>query len=177
VASRDGKSADPFADHLAQSGLLDVFDSLSGEHGSETATFSVATAAVFRAQRVVFARVEEALAPLGLTTPRFEILGLLDVTVSGELPFGDLKQTMFMHPATMGHTIRQLESDGLVRRRVDPQDRRAFVAVITAKGRRLAARARAGLAAIHFGMVGLSEADARALCLSLACLDGSALTN
>lgn len=150
-------------------GFNRIYDRLA-EDTPPAAMFAVASAAILRAARIVAARADDALTELGLTVPRFEVLGLLNVSECGRMGFSQLKQTMFIHPATMGHTIRQLEAAGLIRRETDATDRRAFSAVITSKGRRLADAATRALSATHFGVDGLSESAARDLVLILASL-------
>ncbi|MBA2282605.1 MAG: MarR family transcriptional regulator [Actinomycetota bacterium] len=136
---------------------------MSSEVPAERITYAGATTAVLRAHRLVTQRVETVLAPLGLTMARFEVLGLLNARSDGELSFTDLKRVTLMHPATMGHTIRKLEADGLLRRRPDTVDGRAQVAVLTRRGRTLADRGTRALDAIRFGLEDLDEAGARRL--------------
>lgn len=138
------------------------------EEPAERATYAGATAAVLRAHRRVTQRVEAVLAPLGLTMARFEVLGLLNSRPDFELSFTDLKKVTLMHPATMGHTIRKLESGGLVRRRPDSVDGRAQIAVLTRAGRTLADRGTRALDDIRFGLEELDEAAARRLREQLA---------
>lgn len=133
------------------------------EQPAERATYAAATTAVLRAHRLVTSRVEAVLAPLGLTMARFEVLGLLNSRPDHELSFTDLKKVTLMHPATMGHTIRKLEADGLVRRRPDAVDGRAQVAVLTRSGRTLAEQGTRALDGIRFGLEELDEAAARRL--------------
>lgn len=138
----------------------------------ERIAYAATTTAVLRAHRLVTQRVEAVLAPLGLNIPRFEVLGLLNQRQDGELSFTDLKKVTLLHPATMGHTIRKLEAEGLVRRRADDGDGRAQLAVLTRKGRALAERGTRALDAIRFGLDGLDEPAARRLTQQLAALGG-----
>lgn len=138
------------------------------EEPAERATYAAATAAVLRAHRLVTARVEAVLAPLGLTMARFEVLGLLNARPDHELSFTDLKRVTLMHPATMGHTIRKLEADGLVRRKPDAADGRAQVAALTRSGRTLAEKGTRALDGIQFGLEELDRAAAERLQHQLA---------
>lgn len=126
-------------------------------------TFALTATLVIRSARLISARVEDVVAPLGLSVPKFEVLGLLHGAPDGEMSFAELKRTMFMHPATMGHTIRLLEADGLLERRAHEGDRRAYVAVITKKGRAVTTKGVQALRAINFGCEGLSVSAAKTI--------------
>lgn len=156
-----------FAPALDEVGLRGIYEKLAAD-SARAATLAVTSASILRAARILAAAAEEVLADFDLTVSRFEVLGLLNVSDHGRLGFGELKQIMFIHPATMGHTIKQLEAVGLIRRETDDTDRRAFFAVITAKGRRLAEAATDAMIASNFGVEGLSESAARSLVLTLA---------
>src|SRR5947208_8473201 len=92
--------------------------------------------AIFRANKIVTARMEEVLGELDLTTSRYELLGLLDNSKGGKLSLGQLGRTTMYHPATMTYTIDGLEKRKLIKRQPDPKDRRAVLAAITPMGRK-----------------------------------------
>ncbi len=144
--------------------LQELFEALpiegTGADADDVVFASTATL-VIRSARVISARIDEVVGPLGLTVPKFEVLAFLHAAPAGELRFAELKARMFMHPATMGHTIRLLEADGLVRRRGHESDRRAFIAVLTARGRSVTAKGLAAVRQIDFGCEGLSVTAAR----------------
>ncbi|MCU1503175.1 MAG: yusO 1 [Ilumatobacteraceae bacterium] len=96
---------------------------------------------VMRVHQILLARVDDALAPFGLTFARYEVLMLLTFTRTGQMPLGKIGQRLQVHPASVTNVIDRLESDGLVQRRPHPTDMRTTLAVISVKGRRLAARA------------------------------------
>jgi DNA-binding MarR family transcriptional regulator len=149
--------------------LEQIYDELpGGVEDPEGGALALASTLIIRSARVISARVEEVVAPLGLSVPKFEILALLYIAPDGEMSFAELKKTMYMHPATMGHTMRLLEAGGLVKRRPHDVDRRAYVAVITAKGRTVTRKGLDALHRIRFGCEGLSPAAARAVSGKLA---------
>lgn len=137
----------------------------AGDAANEEAdsTFALTATLLVRSARLISARVEEVVGPLGLSVPKFEVLGLLHGAPGGEMSFAELKRTMFMHPATMGHTIRLLEADGLIKRRAHEGDRRAYVASITAKGRTVTSKGVQALRDINFGCDGLSLTAAKTI--------------
>jgi DNA-binding MarR family transcriptional regulator len=132
--------------------------------------FAMTATLLIRSARVVSARVDDVVAPLGLTLPKFEVLGFLIAAPGGEMTFAELKQRMFMHPATMGHTIRLLEADGLIKRRAHHSDGRAYIAVLTAKGRTVATKGLDALREIRFGCEGLSVPAAKGISSRLTAL-------
>ncbi len=110
-----------------------------------------AITSVMRVQQVWLARLNEALAPLGLTFARYEALMLLYFSRTGALPLGKIGTRLQVHPASVTNLIDGLERDGLAAREPHPSDRRTTLARITATGRELARAATAELHAIRFG--------------------------
>jgi DNA-binding MarR family transcriptional regulator len=104
-------------------------------------------------------RVEAALAPLGLTMTRYEVLGLIE-SAGGRMTLRDLKRATMLHAATMTGTINALEERRLLRRELDADNRRVVVAVLTDKGATVARRAMAALSTAQFGLPDLSEDEA-----------------
>ena len=83
---------------------------------------------IMRAQQLLLGRVDEALAPFGLTFARFEVLMLLSFSRRGELPLGKIGQRLQVHPASVTNAIDRLESGGLVVRVPHPHDGRTTLA-------------------------------------------------
>ena len=174
VGSKNRAKTRPAEPHLDVAELQELYKALPGGADATDpaeAVFAMTATLVIRSARVISARVDDVVAPLGLTVPKFEVLGFLYAAPTGELPFAELKRRMFMHPATMGHTIRLLEADGLVKRRAHEVDRRAYVAVLTAKGRSVTRKGLEAVREISFGCDGLSVAAARTVSSKLASLD------
>lgn len=76
----------------------------------------------------------------GLSAPRLSALSV--VIFAGPMRLGDLARAEQVRPPTMTRLVQELEKDGLVRRRSDAADGRAFRIEATAKGRRLLMRGR-----------------------------------
>jgi DNA-binding MarR family transcriptional regulator len=68
-----------------------------------------------------------------------------------------------VHPTSVTSIVRRLETAGLVDRQPHPDDGRAVLAVITARGRSLVERATKDLVAADFGLEALDEAALREL--------------
>lgn len=100
-----------------------------------------AVTTLVRANQIVTAMVEVALAPSGLSFARFEILRLLGFSRAGELPMGKIGARLQVHPASVTSAVKRLERDGLVGRRVDATDSRVVLASITVRGRDVVGRA------------------------------------
>lgn len=111
-------------------------------HGwTDAAPAMAVVTSIMRVQQLVLARIESVLRPHGLTFARYELLMLLSFTRRGELPLGKIGARLQVHPASVTNAVDRLESRRLVRRRPHPTDRRATLAVLTARGRSLAAAA------------------------------------
>jgi DNA-binding MarR family transcriptional regulator len=119
-----------------------------------------AVTSIMRAQQVLLARVDEQLAPFGLTFARFELLRLLAFTREGQLPLGKLGVRLQVHPTSITSAVDRLEGQGFVERRRHPTDGRTTLAVITPDGRRTVEQATAVLNEKVFEDVGLDEGEA-----------------
>jgi DNA-binding MarR family transcriptional regulator len=82
----------------------------------------------------------EKIASVGLTTRMWGVLNVLDA--EGPISQGALCSAVNMDPSSMVATIDELESKGLVERRRNPNDRRAYALHITDHGYETIARAR-----------------------------------
>jgi DNA-binding MarR family transcriptional regulator len=105
-------------------------------HGWEAAAPGMAAVTtIVRVNQIVMLEVEEALAPLGLSFARFEILRLLGFSRQGRLPMGKIGQRLQVHPASVTSAVKRLERDRLVRREGHPDDNRIIMAGILSRGR------------------------------------------
>jgi DNA-binding MarR family transcriptional regulator len=77
----------------------------------------------------------------GLTTSQLSALGV--IARSGPIRISDLAEIEHMNPTMLSRVVGALVDAGLVRRRVDPDDRRAGLVEVTANGRRTHDRLRA----------------------------------
>lgn len=111
-------------------------------HGWEEAAPGMAVVtSIMRAQQILLARVDEVLAPFGLTFARYELLRLLGFSRAGALPLGKAGARLQVHQASVTNAVDRLEAQGLVRRVRHPTDGRGVLAEITAEGRRVVRRA------------------------------------
>jgi len=107
-------------------------------HGWEGAAAGmVAVTTITRVQQILVGRVEDALAPLGLTFARFEILRLLGFTRTGRLPMGKISDRLQVHPASVTSAVKRLEREGLIRREPDGTDSRIVLAALQPAGESL----------------------------------------
>ena len=84
--------------------------------------------------RSVESRLEAALAAVGLTGSRYQVLH--ELAAAGEpLALGELAARASCVRSNMTQLVDRMEKDGLVRRVGDPKDRRAVRAELTARGR------------------------------------------
>jgi DNA-binding MarR family transcriptional regulator len=82
------------------------------------------------------------------TLPRFDLLAQLERHPQG-LKMGELSQRMMVTTGNITGITDQLEAEGLVRREVDPRDRRSFTVKLTPQGRKVFAE----MARVHEGWV------------------------
>lgn len=75
----------------------------------------------------------------GTTLPRFDLLAALDRNGEG-LTLGDVSRRMMVSNGNVTGLATRLEAEGLIERRLDAEDRRAFRLRLTAKGAREFAR-------------------------------------
>lgn len=100
----------------------------------EAAPGMAAVTTIARVNQILVSRIEEVLAPLGLTFARFEILRLLGFTRHGRLPMGKIGQRLQIHPASVTSAVKRLERDGLITRTTDGSDKRIVIAAILPNG-------------------------------------------
>ena len=95
---------------------------------------AVASALVQAAHRVE-ARLEEALAGVGLSIAKFETLSIL-VSQDRPISLSELAAKLVCVRSNVTQLVDRLETEGLVKRANDPSDRRAVRAEVTALGRK-----------------------------------------
>ena len=95
----------------------------------------------------------------GLTTSQLSALGV--VARSGPLGISELAEIEHMNPTMLSRVVGALVDAGLVRRRPDPDDRRAGVVEVTANGRRTHDRLRAERGRILADGLAALDADQR----------------
>ena len=126
-----------------------------------------------RAGHALTTEIAAGLAELGFGPREHEVLS---AALTGEHTQIELARLVGMDKTTMVVTVDALEAKGLAERRPSEQDRRARVVVVTAKGRREAAKADAVIHAIHEDVLSTLPADERrALMDGLARLVGDRL--
>jgi DNA-binding MarR family transcriptional regulator len=125
-----------------------------------------AITSIMRAQQILMARLNELLAPLDLTFPRYEALMLVYYSRQGELPLGKISDRLQVHRASVTNVIDKLEAQGYIKRVGDSTDRRTILARITGPGRKTARHATERLNRASFGVTPL---DVRA-CVDLYAL-------
>ncbi len=134
------------------------------DHGwSEAALGMGVITSVIRVQQILAGRAEGVVRPFGLTFARYEVLMLLLFSRQGEMPLGKIGERLQVGAASVTNAIDRLEGDGLVRRRVNPNDGRGVLAWITDRGRNLAGQATDALNQNVFKAVDLSPTDADTL--------------
>lgn len=133
------------------------------KHWPEAASAMAAATSIMRAQQIVLGSVDSVLRPLNLTFARYEALVLLSFTRTGSLPLGKMGQRLMIHPTSVTNIVDRLCDAGLVERVPHPEDRRATLAQITAKGRKLVIEATNAVNAVEFGIGDLDVNEQRSL--------------
>lgn len=139
----------------------------SAQWGSGPIPSMEAVTSLMRAQQILMQRLNALLREHDLTFPRYEALMILFLSRRGSLPLGKIGERLQVHATSVTNTIDGLERAGFVRRRPDPTDRRATLAVLTDKGRAAAQAATAGLNQARFCTGPLRRSDLQAITTAL----------
>ncbi|MFC4533177.1 MarR family winged helix-turn-helix transcriptional regulator [Sphaerisporangium dianthi] len=110
---------------------------------------------VFRLERRIRARLDEALSRHGVTTPAY--MALSELRMRDGLSSAELARIAFVTPQAMNLVIRDLERRELIRRDPHPNGGRVLCARLTPKGLSLLRRCHRSLDAIETAM--LTEID------------------
>ena len=124
---------------------------------SEAASGMAVFTAVLRSYQLMNDQVNAVMKRHELTFARYEVLTWLATDPESARTLSWISKTLRMPPATVTDVIDRLESDKLVRREPHPSDARTTLAVITARGRRLATEATADLNSTVYERIGLTE--------------------
>lgn len=109
---------------------------------------------------------DERARSIGATRPQWQVLTVL-IKHEGSNQ-GRLAELLDVEPITLCRMIDRLQDAGLVERRRDPADRRAWLVYLTAKGRELQKKLRPlGRTVIAEALEGISEAECDMLCNTL----------
>jgi DNA-binding MarR family transcriptional regulator len=110
-----------------------------------------------RVHAILLGEMDATLRPYGLTFARYEALVLLTFSREGALPLRKMGERLMVHPTSVTNAVDRLETQGLVRRRPNPNDGRGVLAEITDKGRDVVEKATKDLMAAEFGLSSYSE--------------------
>ncbi len=111
-----------------------------------------------RAQHALRLRVDEALREVGLTTPQYAVLSVLEEEPG--LSGAALARRSFVTPQTMNVILTRLEGAGLIERGPHPEHGRVLRAYLTGEGRDLVSGAHEKVEAVEERMLaGLSQED------------------
>ncbi len=112
-----------------------------------------------RAQHALRVEMDGALRGVGLTTPQYAALAVLE-DESG-LSGAELARRCFVTPQTMNGIVVNLESAGLLERRPHPEHGRVLQAYLTGEGEAMVSRAHAPIEAIEERMLAGTGEDER----------------
>ena len=123
--------------------------------------------ALKRAQHALRVSMDEALRPCHLTTPQYAVLSAVEA--EDGLSNARLARAAFVTAQAMQGVLANLERDGFIRRPPDPHHGRVLRSELTARGRKVLARAHASVRVVEDRMVasfGRAEAARLAVALS-----------
>lgn len=118
-----------------------------------------AVTSIMRAHQILLADLDSRLRSFGLTFSRYEALVLLSFSASGSLPLSKIGERLQVHATSVTNVVDRLEAAALVQREPNPRDGRGTLAVLTPRGRQVAAAATERLNAARFGLDGLGVSD------------------
>jgi len=111
---------------------------------------------IHRLDRIARRRSEIALAPLGLR--KRQVVALMILREHGAIAQGALGETLRLDPANMVGLLNELEDQGLLDRRRDPEDRRRHIVELTPEGIAALERAQEALAGVqNYVLAGLDD--------------------
>ncbi|CAA9418985.1 MAG: hypothetical protein AVDCRST_MAG78-893 [uncultured Rubrobacteraceae bacterium] len=124
-----------------------------------------------RAQHALRVEMDKALRDIGMTTPQYAALSVLEATPG--LSGVELARRSFVAPQTMNAILANLEAAGLAARRPHPEHGRILQAYLTEVGEESLARAHGAVGAVERRMLeGLSRDDRHRLLEALrSCAD------
>ena len=128
-----------------------------------------AWAALLRTHAAVLPRLERALQRTGLPLTWYDVLLVLNAAPNRRLRMTELGRQAVVSRERVSRVVTELEREGLVERRSNPDDGRSAFAAITAEGRRrLRAAAPVYLAAVDQQFLGhLSDEEAAVIAAAL----------
>ena len=137
----------------------------AGRPAADSLVFSFLSAA-----EAVEARLEAAVSPTGLSLAKLAVLHFL-AEAREPLPLSDLATRQHCVRSNITQLIDRLEKEGLVRRRVDPDDRRSVLAELTRAGEQAHAKGVRALADAQRAIVSaLNAGEAASLQSALSAL-------
>ncbi|MGN6474889.1 MAG: MarR family winged helix-turn-helix transcriptional regulator [Mycobacteriales bacterium] len=143
-------------------------------HWSEEAASGMAVfTAVLRSYQLLADEVNRVMRRHNLTFARYEVLTWLATDPESSVTLSWISKTLRIPPATVTGIIDRLEADKLVRRVPHPSDARTTLAVITARGARVANDATRDLNEVVYQRIGLSPKQREQLIELLADLRAS----
>jgi len=119
--------------------------------GEESVPAMAAVTSVFRVQQVLIDRLNRILKPYHLSFARYQALILLYFSRSGELTLSKMSERLQVRKASITNLVDGLEILGYVTRKPGSRDRRQTYAVITERGRNIAAASAERLIQEGFG--------------------------
>lgn len=135
--------------------------------GHPTLPWMLAAGALAQTYRELTTLTQPALASVGLTAPRADVLQHLAGTDDGTATVTDLKTSTFLHAPTMTYNLDWLEERGLVERLPSPSDRRSILIRITDAGRAKWDAAAVALASIKYGLSSIDGDEALSIARAL----------
>jgi DNA-binding MarR family transcriptional regulator len=95
-----------------------------------------AWAAVLRAHAAVLPKLERAVQRAGLPLTWYDVLLVVNAAPDRQLTMSELGRQAVVSRERVSRVVTELEREGLVERRANPDDRRSSYAAITDEGRR-----------------------------------------
>lgn len=139
----------------------------------EAASGMAVFTAVLRSYQLLADEVNRVMRRHSLTFARYEVLTWLATDPESSMTLSWISKTLRIPPATVTNIIDWLENDKLVRRVPHPSDARTTLAVITPRGKKIAAAATDDLNVSVYERIGLTQEQRKQLTDLLADLRAS----
>jgi MarR family transcriptional repressor of emrRAB len=109
----------------------------------------LATRLLFRTARLLRERIDQALAPFSLNMSQYLVLSMLVADEGEPSSPSEIGNTLDATRTQMTRMLDALQSQGLIRRRANAQDRRSLELELTAAGRRVVKTAAPAVHAVY----------------------------
>ena len=136
------------------------------KYGTQAADAMEAVSSLVRVREILVSLMDQRLSDAGMSFGEYDVLQVIADYGDGSLALGKIApkaRRFFNHQTSMTNVVSRLVDRGMLSMRQDPGDKRVTLAELTATGKRRLKKAHETLAAVEFGLDGLTREEQKAL--------------